>query len=134
MRFATRSDAGRQLADRLAGLDLEAPVVLALPRGGVPVALEVARRLAAPLDLIMVRKIGAPWQSELALAAGTLRTAEREHLLEESLTRLEQEFRDRFVRIHRNCLVARDSIDRFERAGEDGAEGGSDDIVNWEDE
>ena len=54
----------------------------------------------------------------------TLRTAEREHLLEESLTRLEQEFRDRFVRIHRSCLVARDYIDRFERAGEDGAEGG----------
>jgi two-component system response regulator AlgR len=55
----------------------------------------------------------------------TIRTAEREHLLEESLTRLEQEFRERFVRIHRNCLVARDHIDRFERgSGDDGAEGG----------
>ena len=69
MRFATRSDAGRQLADRLAGLDLGAPVVLALPRGGVPVALEVARRLAAPLDLVMVRKIGAPGHEELAAGA-----------------------------------------------------------------
>jgi two-component system response regulator AlgR len=55
----------------------------------------------------------------------TIRTAEREHLLEESLTRLEQEFRERFVRIHRSCLVARDHIDRFERgAGDEGAEGG----------
>ena len=69
MRFADRTDAGRQLALALAELDLDDPVVLALPRGGVPVAIEVARALKAPLDLVMVRKIGLPEQPEVALAA-----------------------------------------------------------------
>ena len=67
--FASRADAGRRLADRLAGQRWERPVVLALPRGGVPVALEVARRLACPLDLVLVRKVGAPYQPEFAIAA-----------------------------------------------------------------
>jgi putative phosphoribosyl transferase len=69
MRFADRTEAGQRLAAALAGLDLAEPVVLALPRGGVPVALEVARTLGAPLDLVMVRKIGLPGQPEVALAA-----------------------------------------------------------------
>lgn len=67
--FRDRTEAGRQLGVRLAGMTLENPVVYALPRGGVPVALEVATALDAPLDLIMVRKIGAPGAPELALAA-----------------------------------------------------------------
>ena len=68
--FADRREAGRALARRLAELQLPSPrVVLALPRGGVPVAAEVARALHAPLDLLLVRKIGMPWQPELALAA-----------------------------------------------------------------
>lgn len=67
--FEDRADAGRQLAAKLAGMALERPVVLALPRGGVPVAVEVARALGAPLDLLLVRKIGAPSQPELAIAA-----------------------------------------------------------------
>src|SRR5665213_4573231 len=67
--FADRADAGRQLAGRLKKLGLPNPVVYALPRGGVPVAVEIAKMLNAPLDLIMVRKIGAPGQPELALAA-----------------------------------------------------------------
>lgn len=68
--FADRKAAGRALAQALASMHFDhPPVVLALPRGGVPVAAEVARRLAAPLDLLLVRKIGAPWQPELALAA-----------------------------------------------------------------
>lgn len=68
--FKNRTEAGQRLAERLASEQLVAPVVvLALPRGGVPVAAEVARRLAAPLDLLLVRKIGAPWQRELAVAA-----------------------------------------------------------------
>ncbi len=54
------------LGARLAALHLANPVVLALPRGGVPVGLEVARALDAPLDLLLVRKIGVPWQPELA--------------------------------------------------------------------
>ena len=68
--FADRREAGRALARRLVELQLPSPrVVLALPRGGVPVAAEVARALHAPLDLLLVRKIGMPWQPELALAA-----------------------------------------------------------------
>ena len=67
--FVDRAEAGRLLGQRLAALKLVDPVVLALPRGGVPVAVEVARALHAPLDLLMVRKIGAPGQRELAVAA-----------------------------------------------------------------
>jgi len=67
--FANRTVAGVQLAQALEKRGYADPVVLALPRGGVPVALEVARALKAPLDLVMVRKIGVPWQPELAAAA-----------------------------------------------------------------
>lgn len=68
--FADRRAAGRALAAELVARRLAPPVVvLALPRGGVPVAAEVARALGAPLDLVIVRKIGAPWQPELAVAA-----------------------------------------------------------------
>lgn len=69
LRFSDRREAGRHLAERLAGMGLEAPVVLALPRGGVPVAYEVARSLGAPLDVLVVRKIGAPNQPELGVGA-----------------------------------------------------------------
>lgn len=64
-----RAEAGRLLAQRLMSCRGQHPVVLALPRGGVPVAFEIARALHAPLDLVLVRKIGAPWQPELALGA-----------------------------------------------------------------
>lgn len=67
--FANREAAGRELCDRLACLDSEKPAVLALPRGGVPVAAAIAQRLNAPLDVVLVRKIGVPWQPELALGA-----------------------------------------------------------------
>jgi putative phosphoribosyl transferase len=67
--FANRREAGRRLARRLRHLAPERPVVLALPRGGVPVGFEIAEALGAPLDLVMVRKIGVPWQPELALGA-----------------------------------------------------------------
>ena len=69
-RYANRTVAGRALADALVTeAVLENPVVLALPRGGVPVAAKVAARLAAPLDVILVRKIGVPGRSELAMGA-----------------------------------------------------------------
>ena len=68
-RFQDRADAGRRLAQALLRLKDERPVVLALPRGGVPVAFEVAKALDAPLDLVLVRKIGAPGQKELGLGA-----------------------------------------------------------------
>jgi putative phosphoribosyl transferase len=67
--FATRKQAGLRLADRLAHLRDQRPVVIALPRGGLPVAAEIAGRLDADLDLLLVRKIGAPMQPELALGA-----------------------------------------------------------------
>lgn len=67
--FADRSQAGKELARRLATMHLADPVVLAMPRGGVPVAVEVARRLGAPLDLVHVRKIGTPFNPEIAAAA-----------------------------------------------------------------
>ncbi|WP_262297762.1 phosphoribosyltransferase [Microvirga sesbaniae] len=67
--FRDRADAGRQLAQRLMGYAVQNPVVMALPRGGVPVAFEVANALRAPLDLIVVRKIGAPGQAEFGLGA-----------------------------------------------------------------
>ena len=69
MRFRDRSDAGRRLASRLQFLRSEDVVVLGLPRGGVPVAAEVARALRAPLDVILVRKLGVPAQPELGLGA-----------------------------------------------------------------
>jgi putative phosphoribosyl transferase len=71
MMFQNRSDAGRRLAEKLRHLKDRKPVVLALPRGGVPVGFEIARALEAPLDIVLVRKIGVPWQPELALGAIT---------------------------------------------------------------
>lgn len=67
--FADRETAGRLLAARLAALAPARPVVYALLRGGVPVAIEIAKALKAPLDLLFVRKIGVPWHEELAAAA-----------------------------------------------------------------
>lgn len=67
--FKNRRDAGKELARQLLHWMPEHPVILALPRGGVPVAVEIARALNAPLDLVLVRKIGVPYQPELAAAA-----------------------------------------------------------------
>lgn len=67
--FHDRREAGRRLAERLEERRFDHPVVLALPRGGVPVAYEVATRLAAPLDLVLVRKIGAPFNPEFGIGA-----------------------------------------------------------------
>jgi len=67
--FHDRQQAGRLLAQALMHLKGKAPIVLALPRGGVPVAAEVASALGAPLDVVVVRKIGAPFQRELGVGA-----------------------------------------------------------------
>lgn len=67
--FDDRRDAGRQLAAAAHGYAVEDPLVLALPRGGVPVAYEVAKALAAPMDLLFVRKIGAPGHPEYGIGA-----------------------------------------------------------------
>jgi putative phosphoribosyl transferase len=69
VRFTDRADAGRRLAERLRGELAADAVVLGLPRGGVPVAYEVARALDLPLDVVVVRKLGLPYQPELAMGA-----------------------------------------------------------------
>jgi putative phosphoribosyl transferase len=69
-RFANRTDAGRRLGKELRQYAQRSDViVLALPRGGVPIGYEVAKALGAPLDVFVVRKIGLPWQEELAMGA-----------------------------------------------------------------
>lgn len=67
--FVDRRDAGRRLAAELKARDLPGPVVLALPRGGVPVGYEVAEALNAPLDVLLVRKLGAPGHEEFGIGA-----------------------------------------------------------------
>src|SRR5215467_577552 len=67
--FADRAEAGQLLGERLAQMQLDQPIVLALPRGGVPVGAQIAMRLPAPLDVVFVRKLGAPDQPELAIGA-----------------------------------------------------------------
>jgi putative phosphoribosyl transferase len=69
MRFRNREEAGRMLAERLEYLREEQPVVLALPRGGVPVGYEIAMALGAPLEVLVARKLGVPWRPELGMGA-----------------------------------------------------------------
>ena len=110
--FPDRNEAGRRLAERLLHLKDKRPVVLALPRGGVPVGYEVAKALGAPLDLVFVRKIGAPFQPELALGAvadgGHPITVLNEQLvgrLEISETFLEEETKRKLAEIDRRREV-----------------------------
>ncbi len=69
MPFLDRAEAGRKLARALASYQNQSPVVLALPRGGLPVGAEIAAALHAPLDIVLVRKVGVPYQPELAMGA-----------------------------------------------------------------
>ncbi len=90
--FEDRFDAGRQLAARLDVLRGEETVVLGLPRGGVPVAFEVARALGAPLDVIIVRKLGVPFQPELGMGAigeGNVRVLDEEVIQRAGVTEAE---------------------------------------------
>src|SRR5713226_2220012 len=83
MLFADRREAGRQLAARLSKYAGPNTIVLALPRGGVPVGYEVARALGAPLDVFIVRKLGVPGHEELAMgaiASGNVRVLNRDVL------------------------------------------------------
>jgi putative phosphoribosyl transferase len=82
--FRDREEAGQQLAERLTPYRDENPIVLALPRGGVPVGYELARALGAPLDVLVARKLGAPHQPELgigAVAPGGVQVVDEELLL-----------------------------------------------------
>jgi putative phosphoribosyl transferase len=106
MRFADRADAGRRLAESLRFLVGQDVVVVRLPRGGVPVAFEVARALGAPLDVIVVRKLGVPVQPELGMGAvgeGGVRIVDREivrraGVSERELSTVEQRERAEVVR------------------------------------
>ena len=113
LRFRDRSEAGRLLAERLDEYANRPDVlVLALPRGGVPVALEIAQRLSAPLDVFLVRKLGVPWHRELAMGAiagGGIRVLNDEvvrtygippHVLD-AVARSEAEELDRRMRVYR---------------------------------
>ena len=111
--FRDRAHAGQRLAERLADLTSDPRViVLALPRGGVPVAFETARKLSAPLDLFLVRKLGVPGQEELAMGAiamGGVRFLNQEiirkihvpHPLVEAATAREQKELDRQNALYR---------------------------------
>jgi predicted phosphoribosyltransferase len=79
--FTDRHDAGAQLAAVLAAREYDAPVVLAIPRGGVPVGAPIAEALHAPLDVIVARKLGAPWSPEYGIGAVT---ADGERWLDDS--------------------------------------------------
>lgn len=105
--FADRVDAGRLLAERLEYVRDQDVVVLGLPRGGVPVAFEVAQALGAPLDVIVVRKLGVPFQPELAMGAigeGGVRVLDAEVLARAQVT--EEELRTA-ERRERGLLEAR---------------------------
>ncbi|MET0657433.1 MAG: phosphoribosyltransferase [Steroidobacteraceae bacterium] len=86
--FRDRRDAGRQLAARFKCMGLLQPVVLALPRGGVPIGYEIATALDAPLDVLMVRKLGAPGYEELAIGAVMDGTTPRTVLNAEAIAEL----------------------------------------------
>jgi putative phosphoribosyl transferase len=89
MQYEDRYDAGRRLAVKLVHLKNTRPVVLALPRGGVAVGFQIARALDAPLDIVLVRKIGVPWQPELAVAAVTDGAAPETFIDRDLATRLD---------------------------------------------
>ena len=119
--FADRVDAGRKLAARLLKYKDQNPVVLAVPRGGVPVAFEVARALNAPLDVIIVRKLGAPGQPELGVGAvvdgdhpETILNREVVGAMRVSRDYLEREIHNQLKEIHRRNLVYRAGRARVE--------------------
>jgi putative phosphoribosyl transferase len=140
MQFHDRRDAGRRLARELSRLDLERPVVVALPRGGVPVGAEVARALHAPLEILAVRKLGAPGNPELGVGAvaedetGVLdpETAARlgmtQTMLDETLAREARELRRRVER-YRDGRPALDVAGRTVVVVDDGLATGLTDLA-----
>ncbi len=133
--FADRRDAGRQLATALQEHKASDPVIIGLPRGGVTVAAEVAERLGAPLDIIVVRKLGSPWQPELgigALAEGGVRIINEALVREldltpeqiEEVTAREEVELARRVRRYRGERPPIDVTDRSVIVVDDGLAGG----------
>lgn len=116
--FTDRSEAGRLLSLRLLKYTRQSPVVLALPRGGVPVGLEIARALDAPLDVVISRKIGVPWEPELAVAA-IAEGAPPEIVLNEKVLRaaaMSQDDIARLARLELDEVVRRQALYRRGRA------------------
>lgn len=101
--FVDRAEAGRLLARRLSDLVPEHPVIYALPRGGVPVAVEIARALEAPIDLVLVRKIGAPGAPEVALGA-VVDGSDPQTVINEDIRRASRAD-DRFLERERNLAL-----------------------------
>ena len=111
-RFEDRADAGRQLATLLSHLRGRDALVLGLPRGGLPVAYEVARALQAPLDVLNVRKLGVPWHEELAMgaiASGGVRVLNNEIIMATGVT---QEILDEATALQRVELARRERLYR----------------------
>ncbi len=137
MMFHDRTDAGRQLADKLRKYAHRPDVlVLALPRGGVPVAFEVARALEAPLDVFLVRKLGLPGQEELAIGAiatggvrvlnqGLVRALEMSDEEIDAIAAQEQEELDRREHLYRDDRPAPDVRSRTVILVDDGLATGS---------
>ncbi len=112
--FKDRADAGRRLAQKLGAYGAETPVVVALPRGGVPVGYEIARALNAPLDIIVVRKIGAPGQHELGIGA-LVDGDHPETVLNEELLQLidvSREYLDREIKLELREIRRRETLYR----------------------
>ncbi|MGH7615660.1 MAG: phosphoribosyltransferase [Gemmatimonadaceae bacterium] len=118
-RFTDRTEAGRALAARLGHLAGDQVLVLALPRGGVPVGAEIAHALHAPLDVFNVRKLGVPWHEELAMgaiAAGGVRVLNSDVIITagvstsdvQQVTIAQQAELDRRERLYRNGRAAPD--------------------------
>lgn len=130
-RFQDRADAGRELANRLSHLKGKSTIVLALPRGGLPVGYEVAHALHAPLDVLNVRKLGVPWHEELALGAvatGGVRVLNSEIVMAagvtkqdlDDITRLQRLEIDRREQLYRNGRPAPDLHGRIVILVDDG--------------
>jgi putative phosphoribosyl transferase len=101
-RFKDRTDAGRQLAALLAHLRGQNAIVLGLPRGGLPVAYEVAHALKVPLDVLNVRKLGVPWHEELAMGAiatGAVRVLNNDVIMAAGITKTMLEEATEFQRL-----------------------------------
>jgi putative phosphoribosyl transferase len=135
--FANRLEAGRKLATKLSAYaDCPNLLVLALPRGGVPIAYEVARALHAPLDVFIVRKLGVPWNEELAMGAiatGGVRVLNQEIIdhgdipgwVVDDVAKREQEELERRERLYRGDRPAADIRDRMIILVDDGLATGS---------
>ena len=118
-RFRDRADAGRQLARRLAAFAAERPVIVALPRGGVVVAYEIARSLDAPLDVLVARKLGAPRQPEFgvgAIAPGGMLVVDPQAV---SFTGMTDEDLERVIRNERDEMRRRERLYREDRSALD---------------